>query len=155
MHYMIGLLVEGKNKIEALESAENLAFSLIERGEFDWHNDKAGSRWKECFIPYRLTSVKGQKLLTDGMQYTKNNFMDAMKAVRYIVANYTDEQIYNEEFDRNKKSPVYESRYQFHVASGMSMTYIYDQDGDRVESDKTLGYVTQAKMWIVCVDFHG
>lgn len=156
MHYLINLIVEGENEAEAIENAETFASDLVEQGEFDWYD--FNGRWGKSEA-FDIKSERGAELLEEGMKSSRSEFDRAMATIRYMMANFTDDQIYNGEFEY--KAPetdgLYLSRYMFSVADGRgNSTYVYSQGWGKVENDKELASATKGddKLWVVAVDFH-
>ncbi len=168
MHYLVKLIVEGKDAAEAMVNAESYCDSLCGAdgysGDFDWYDLKG--RWGDSKA-YKITSKKGKELLKEGMENTRREFDVAMAHVRYMLEHYSDDQIYEEQFgtkeeqdairDQNDKI-YYLSRYMFSKADGRGNgVYVYNESwGGRVENQKDLDYITKdgEVLWVVPVDFH-
>lgn len=161
MHYLVKLLVEADNAKEAMAMAEDEAQNLVDRGEFDWYN--FDGRWGKSKA-YGAKSQKGKKLIEEGMEAARREFDEGLAAVRYMLDNFTDEQIFEEDFptydELNGKLPqnVYHlSRCQFSRVSGHTNAPVIYSDGDIVDSKRSLKaqfeYAKQ-KLWVVPVDFH-
>lgn len=161
MHYLIKLLVAGGTGKEALENAESYASDLVEYGEFDYHD--FNGRWGKSKA-YGVKSAAGKKHLEQGMQSTREEFDRAIKTVRFIVENFSDDDIYEENFgtpeQRQAMGAGYMSRYMFEVvAGGGHSCYIYgnhDVWGGRIENEGSLESALNSseKLWVVPVDFH-
>ena len=163
MHYLVKLIVEAPTSADALVMAERDADELVERGDFDWYTLKG--RWgdsKACGV----NSQKGKILIKQGMEANRQQFDDALKHIRYMLQNYSEEEIYNEDFRRDEKLPDglwYISRYNFTLAGGgpnAACVYAVDSNlwGSRIDNDKDLKVVLSnkgdRKLWVVPVDFH-
>ena len=84
--------------------------------EFDWYSYTAEeSRWEDCWQPMKLSTKKSQASL-NCYGRSIDEFKQTMETVRLMLDNFSDEQIYNEEFER--VDGHYLSRYQFSKASG-------------------------------------
>ena len=157
MHYLVRLIVTGDTKEEANNEARWIMDELVEWHEFDWYTVTAeDSRWPDCWSPMRLSSKKAQSIVNETMSEQLEEFKRTMDSVRFILKNYTDEQIFNEEFE-----PVeghYLSRYQFSKASGYhgNACLLFGEGGDSITSQKHLdGYLKDTKnLWVVQVDCH-
>lgn len=160
MHYLVKLIVKADTAEEALQQAESDADTMVEYGYCDWYN--MDGRWGTSKA-YGVNTKKGKELIKEGMDENRYEFDRAMAAIRYMMENYNDDEIYNENFTQvdQKESEFYLSRYQFTVASGKSNAGVcYAMDGDlwgsRIDNDKDLGHVLahDAKLWVVPVDVH-
>lgn len=162
MHYLVKLLVQSDTKEGALEQAESDADTMVEYGYIDWYD--LNGRWGASKA-YSIETKKGKQLLDEGMAENRHEFDRAMAAIRYMMDNYSDDEIYNEDFTRaqQEESKYYLSRYQFTIASGKpSAAVVYAMDGNlwggRIDSDRELGILMAAnednKLWVVPVDVH-
>lgn len=162
MHYLVRMLVEADNAREAVAQAETDCDRMVEQSIIDWYD--MNGRWGESKA-YGINSQKGQALLKEGMENNRRQFDEAMKAIRYMMESFTDDQIYNEQFTREEqdKAPCYLSRYQFSIADGRSNNAsVYCMDGSlwgsRLDKDTDLEYILNnnedKKLWVVPVDVH-
>lgn len=162
MHYLVRMLVEADSAKEALFQAETDCDTLVELGTIDWYD--MNGRWGDSKA-YGINSVKGKALLKEGMDNNHREFERALEAIRYMFENFTDDQIYNEDFTKTDQhsSEHYLSRYQFTIASGRSnAACVYAMDGNlwgsRIDNDKDLGHILESnkdkKLWVVPVDVH-
>jgi hypothetical protein len=162
MHYLVKMLVTADNAKEALEEAYTDCETMVEQGIIDWFD--MNGRWGESKA-YSVKTKAGQKLIREAMDCNRKEFDRALEAIRYMFENYTDDQIYNEEFTKTdqKESEHYLSRYQFTIASGRTNAAAlyamgYELWGSRVENDKDLEHILEnnkdKKLWVVPVDVH-
>lgn len=162
MHYLAKLLVQGDNAAEALENARTDAEQLVEWGKFDWYD--MDGRWGTSKA-YSVTSKKGKELIEEGMKANREEFDRALESIRYMMDRYSDDDIYEENFDRRDPNGegIYVSNYMFSIAGGdPSGPYVYAQDGDiwggKVERERSLKNILEdnkdKKLWVVPVDFH-
>lgn len=165
MHYLVRLLVKADDEKEALSAAERDAEDLVEQGEFDWYD--FDGRWGRSKA-YRSTSKKGKELIETGIQYRRDDFDNALKTIRYMLDNYTDDQIFNEEFDKVREAldedNIYVSRHAFWNACSYVYNgpYVIAADGNLwgsvINNKRELGIVLEQnkteKLWVVPVDFH-
>ena len=166
MHYLINLIIEGENRQEVLEDARDYADTLVKQGEFDY-GDFHG-RWGDS-VPYKVTSKKGRELLDKGMQNSRHEFDTALTHARYMLDNYTADEIYEEEFgskeqqDKIKEANdkiYYLSRYMFAKVDGRdNANYVYANNNiwcGAIENQKSLDHVLNEDkiLWVVPVDFH-
>lgn len=157
MHFLVRFIVDAESADEANERTRDILDTLVERGEFDWYNDDLGdSRWLNCWKPIRLSSKRGMAIVTQAMAGQFEDFKRTMEIVRYMVTTYSDEQVFNEEFE--KHPDYYLSRYQFSIASGYhgNSCQLFDSEGDYITSQKVLNMYTQdtSNTWVVRVDCH-
>lgn len=157
MHYLVRLIVQAGNIEEAISQADSIMFDLLERNEFDWYSTKDDeSRRDECWKPVRLSTKKGLAIVQDAMQDQLAEFKDAMTTIRLMLDQYSDEQIFNEEFERTEGR--YLSRYQFSKASGYhaNACQLFDTDGSHITSHHELDRYTAdpTGAWVVQVDCH-
>lgn len=162
MHYLVKMLVQADNAEEALEQARMDCDTMVEYGYIDWYD--LNGRWGDSKA-YRITTKKGKELIAAGMKESRGEFDMALEALRYMFDNYTDDQIYNEDFTKTdqKESQYYLSRYQFSIAAGRSdAAVVYAMGGNlwgsRVDNDKDLKHILEGhdkkKLWVVPVDVH-
>lgn len=156
MHYLITILTEAEDEKEAFSKSNSFANSLVERGEFDWFD--TNGRWGKSKA-VKLTSKKGQEQVKQSLEWTRSEFDRALSAVKKMMNKYTDDEIFNEQFD---KEEYYASRYQFTVLGGGSNSnYLYGEDslwGSAIANPRELKVITdkhdQKKIWVVQIDFH-
>ena len=157
MHYLVYVVVEAKDEAEANSRTDYIMMDLVEQKEFDWYSgDHDESRWEDCWKPMRLTEKKAQTLLQDAMRWQFDEFKNALATIRLMIDNYTDEQIFNEEFQQ--VDGHYLSRYQFSRASGYhaNACQLFGEGGDSITSQKQLEWHLKdtARLWVVQVDCH-
>ena len=157
MHYLVYVVVEAKDEAEANSRTDYIMMDLVEQKEFDWYSgDHDESRWEDCWKPMRLTEKKAQTLLQDAMRWQFDEFKNALATIRLMIDNYTDEQIFNEEFQQ--VDGRYLSRYQFSRASGYhaNACQLFGEGGDSITSQKQLEWYLKdtARLWVVQVDCH-
>lgn len=157
MHYLVRLIVTADDADEAKSEADSVMMDLIEWKEFDWYHDTAdGSRWEDCWKPIRLSTKKAQAMVQDAMQGQLAEFKSSLATIRLMLGGYTDEQIFNEEFEQ--VDGHYLSRYQFSRASGYhaNTCQLFGEGGDSITSQKQLDWYLKdtARLWVVQVDCH-
>jgi len=157
VHYLVRLIVNADTKEDAHAEAERAMDELVEWHEFDWYNQTAeNSRWPDCWEPIRLSTKKAQAMVADAMTEQRNDFKRTMDSIRFMLNNYTDEQIFSEEFEQIEG--YYLSRYQFSRASGYhaNTCQLFGEDGYSITNQKQLdGYLKDTKnLWVVQVDCH-
>lgn len=156
--YLVRFIIEADNAQEAKDNTECILSDLLERQEFDWYseaNEKSG--WSDCWEPVQLSSKRGQAWLQDAIVEQLEEFQQSMETVRYMVTNFSDMQIFNEEFGKNPPG-LYLSRYQLSKASGYygNACRLFDTNGDHITSQKLLDMYTAnpTGSWVVQVDCH-
>lgn len=158
MHYLVRLIVEADSAEEANSQADSVMMDLIEWKEFDWYHTEAdGSRWEGCWKPIRLSTKKAQAMVRDTMQGQIAEFMDTIATIRLMLDQYSDEQIFNEEFKQGTAGRDL-SRYQFSKASGYhaNACQLYDTNGSSIISQRELDFYLKdpKNLWVVQVDCH-
>lgn len=158
MHYLIRLIVEADNASEAKSRANSVIVDLVEYGEFDWYRDEAdGSGWHDCWKSYRLSTKKAQALVADAMQGQLVEFNQAIATIRLMLEQYSDEQLFNEEFAHDVAGH-YLSRYQFSRASGYhaNTCQLFDTNGNAIINQRELDLLLKEPdgLWVVQVDCH-
>lgn len=160
MHYLVKMIVRADTAEEAVQQAERDADTMVEFGYIDWY-DMHG-RWGDSKA-YGVKTKKGKELIKEGMETNRAEFDRAMAAIRFMMDNYTDDEIYEENFtkDDQSKSEFYLSKYQFTIASGSAnAASCYAMDGNlwgsRIDNEKDLEHVlgSDGKLWVVPVDVH-
>lgn len=157
MHKLIRVIVDAADEAEAKSKAESIILDKCgENGQpFDWYNMEP-DRWDESGKAYKLTGQKGKKLLKDGFQYQRDEFDNAIKAVRSMLANYTDDQIFHEDFgdkEARDKLDYFASKYQFsRVYDGGQ--FVYADYGECVETPEQFDKYYKNYSHVVCVDVH-
>lgn len=161
MHYLVKMLVEADTASDALAQAEVDCDTMVELGIIDWYD--MDGRWGKSKA-YGIKSKKGAALLREGMDCNRREFDRAMEAIRYMMENYSDDEIYEEKFTKTdqKESEYYLSRYQFAIVYGdtnAAAVYAMGQDlwGARVNSEGDLEHILKdenRKLWVVPVDVH-
>lgn len=168
MHYLINVIVKGESVTEALQNAKYGAEEMTDQqhgADFDWYD--MDGRWGASEA-HKITSTTGKGLLARGMKTTREEFGNAIKACLYMLENYSDDQIFNEDFgdwdDVKDKLPegIFSlSRWQFSRAGGHgNCCYVYAPDydiwGGKVENQKDLNSILEKNnnLWVVPIDFH-
>ena len=157
MHYLVRLIVEAENAEDANLEADRIMTDLVEWHEFDWYQTEAdASRWEDCWKPMRLSTKKAQAMVRDAMQGQLAEFKQTIATIRIMLDSYSDEQIFNEEFQQ--VDGHYLSRYQFSRASGYhaNACQLFGEGGDSITSQKQLEWYLKdtARLWVVQVDCH-
>ena len=130
---------------------------LVEWREFDWYQtESADCRWEDCWNPVPLDSDTAKAWIKDAMDSQFAEFKHSMTAIRHMVLNYDDEQIFDEDFGENCETHL--SRYYFSKASGYhaNASLLYDTYGTAITSNTDLrNYIDQSKSyWVIQVDCH-
>lgn len=104
----------------------------------------------------RLSTKKAQAMVQDAMQGQLAEFKQTIATIRIMLDSYSDEQIFNEEFQQ--VDGHYLSRYQFSRASGYhaNACQLFGEGGDSITSQKQLEWYLKdtARLWVVQVDCH-
>ncbi len=154
MHYLIGIISEGATPEEARASAVDFADSLVEHHAFDYHAESGRT--------VLLTSALGQEAITGALRTTREEFMRALQIVRLMLHEFTDEQIYQEDFgdEETEDRDYYASRWQF-AQVGTTKSYLYATKGIwgaaiTNDTDYHLALEDQDpnELWVTTMDFH-
>ena len=157
MHYLVTLIVPAENAEEANSVADSVMMDLVEWKEFDcYQTEAADSRWDDCWRPIKLSSKKAQAIVSNTMQGQLEEFKQTLSTIRVMLDKYSDEQIFNEEFEQ--ESGHYLSRWQFSRASGYhaNACQLFGENGDSITSQRQLDYYLKGlkDQWVVQVDCH-
>jgi hypothetical protein len=160
MHYLIRVIGQAESQEEAQENALAFVDDLTERREFDYY-DLESHRFEENGHTHQLVSAMGQLLVQDAMKANRDAFDRALHAVRMMLAHYTDEQIYQNDFPDEPRD-YYASRHEFAVVGGYTHDcYLYGDDtvwGEKIQSGKEYTMAIQdldpSEVWVTCLDAH-
>ncbi len=157
MHYLIAMVVKANTEAAAIETAKGYADDLVQRGDFDWYNMQP-ERWEDVGKAYKLDTEEGQARLAKSMSYTREEFNRNLEAARYMLENYTDDQIYNERFTHtyekgNPNNTPYHSRSSFYWLAGYGNSVNAYNETEPIINDKQLDYLPDSA-WVVMIDFH-
>lgn len=154
MHYLIRLLTTGADRDEARANALTCADALVEQGEFDWYDPDSARI-------HKLASELGKKAVEGALARNRDEFMHAIHVIRLMLRDFTDEQMYQEQFDLPDGSApgYYASRYQFEQAGDDGPVYLYgDHDvwGGKIMNDRQYQDATDSKdgLWVTSMNFH-
>jgi len=160
MHYLIRVVGQAESQEEAHENALDFVDDLIERREFDYY-DLDSQRFEENGFTHQLVSAMGQLLIQDALKANREAFDRALYAVRMMLAHYTDEQIYQNDFPDELRD-YHVSRHEFAVVGGYTHDcYLYGDDtvwGDKIQTDKDYALAVQDldpnELWVTSLDVH-
>lgn len=154
MHYLLRLIVRADNTEDAISEAHSVMEDLVDWHEFDWYQTSIDdSRWPDCWSPVKVSSKKGAAWIKDAMTSQYEEFKRTMQSVQHMVENYSDEQIYEEQFEQTAE--LYLSRWRFNSVAGRG-NQVFDADGSTIHNQHYLGLVTKDTddLWVVQVDAH-
>jgi hypothetical protein len=160
MHYLIRVIGQAESQEEAHENALAFVDDLIERREFDYY-DLDSPRFEENGRTHRVVSSIGQLLVQDALKGNREAFDRALYAVRMMLAHYTDEQVYLNDFPDEPRD-YYGSRHEFAVVGGYTHDcYLYGDDtvwGEKIQNDKDYALAIQDldpnELWVTSLDVH-
>lgn len=169
MHMVIRAIVYAHNEKEALDKARGIFENLCgQRGQlfdyfvlFDEDSPMSGkNRWGNLPAVARANSPEGKKLIDDGMQYTRDEFMRNMAQIREALLVLSDEELFTGElgpsaiaaraFDNANKGREFLFTYDpgmvrhFMGKVGEYLgpsVYLYGDDGDGIRTPEHLGNV--------------
>jgi hypothetical protein len=158
MHYLIRVIGQAAGHEEAHENALAFVDNLIERREFDYY-DLDSLRFEENGHTHQLTSAIGEILVQDALKANRDAFDRALYAVRMMLAHYTDEQIYQNDFPDEPRD-YYGSRHEFALVGGYTHDcYLYGDDtvwGEKIQNNKDYAMAVQDldpnELWVTCLD---
>jgi hypothetical protein len=181
MHTVIRAVVYAKTKEDALDKARSVFERLVEnQNPFDYYQmfDNEGTsvsgkgRWGNLPAAVKTTTKAGKKLIDEGMTYTRNEFNEAINAIREAVNNYDNKQLF-EDKEVKANGMVGMFRYYCGIAGSYrgSSVWLYDDDGEGILNEKQLedvlskyqciydrnGQVNPHKdesIWVVPADVH-
>jgi hypothetical protein len=166
MHMLIAAIVEADGKEEAMTKAASVFEDLVDEGIFDYYNlfvdEGAKKRWGMLSPAVRLESDEGKQLLDRLLKATKENLFENLKAIRELLQEYSDEDIwFGDDFDslptekkvyrllkQGDKKVDFEKSVRFlryccrAVGSYVGNSiYLYDETGDGIRSLTELNYI--------------
>lgn len=183
MHMVIRAICYADTKKEALSNGKNIINELCgEDKTFDYatffdekENGISGkSRWGDLPPVAEATSKEGNKLITDGLNFTKGKFMENMKEIRKAIQKYRDIDIFEEKIMDDKiqvvnalkqeKGKEYELRMFKYLCSCVGQykggdIFLYDNDGSGIRNSEQLKrtlteFNDGKKVWVVSADVH-
>ena len=157
MHYFVHLVIGGDDIDTVMDQARCVMDNLIEQHEFDWYRTEDDNcTWADCWKPVPLDSDTGKAWVTDAIDAQFSEFKHSMRAIRYMVQNHSDEQIFDEDF--GDKPEMHLSRYYFSKASGChaNAALLYDTYGTAIPNNADLRRCVDEAMndWVIQVDCH-
>jgi hypothetical protein len=160
MHKLVRIIGHAEDKETAAEQAYAFADDLLERGEFD-HYVVDSDRYEESGFTFSLAEAAGKLLVDDALKQNRDAFMTAIRVVRLMLARFTDEQIYQDEYDDEKRD-YFASRHQFGIVGGYTNDcHIYGDDsiwGEKIQNDKDYSRAIEdsapGELWVTGLDMH-
>jgi len=157
MHMVIRAIVYARNKEEALEKGKEIFQQLCKRGFFDYYvtfdEDRplsGKSRWGNITPVAKANSKTGKALIKQGMDFTKENFMECMAKIRKILSAFSDEEIFERKpssANQVVRKSVEDSnldllltKYYMHCAGSSEghTVWLYDNDGVGIHDSEHL-----------------
>jgi len=183
MHAVIRAIVYADNEAEALELGKEVINNLCgEKDDFDYATffDEAGTgvsgvlRYGNIPAVSKAKSKAGNKLITEGMKYTKGNFMESIETVRDLIKKYNDEDLFEGKLTNDKSkvveklsdgksnSDLFMFRYHCHCLGDHkgSEILLYDSYGDGIRNQTDLDAALNEEdnkdkeCWVVPADVH-
>jgi hypothetical protein len=148
MHMVIRAIVYSKYKDGALDEARSVFEKLVDNGDpFDYYQmfDSEGTsvsgrgRWGKLTPVAKVDSKAGKKLIDEGMKYTRDRFNIAIKAIKEGIANYTENELFEDEKAKvNGMLGMF--KYYCHVIGNYRgpSVYLYDNDGEGIRNKGNL-----------------
>jgi len=153
MHQIIRVLVFANDKEEALSNAGEVLDNLCENNRvFDYYSlftdedstEVSGKgRWGDLPEAVLASSKEGKKLIEDGINYTKKEFIDNLKKIKRMIKKFSMEDLFNERSNKSTKNDKFDLSMFKHwlYLAGMyqgTAIWLYDQNGDGI---KDAGYL--------------
>jgi len=163
---LIAAIVEADGKEEAMTKAARVFEDLVDGGIFDYYSlfvdEGAKKRWGRLSPAVKLESDEGKRLLDRLLKATKENLFENLKAIRELLQEYSDEDIWvGDDFDslptekkvyrllkQGDKKVDFEKSVRFlryccrAVGSYVGNSiYLYDETGDGIRSLTELNYI--------------
>jgi hypothetical protein len=150
MHYFIRILTEGETRKQAHDNALDFAEDLVERGEFDSYDYPHAKT-------YKLASALGKKTVEAALRANRQEFDVAIQAARLMLQEFTDEQLYQDEYPPEPRA-YYASRWQFSQV-GDTRSFMYGDHGvwgEKIRNDRDYQAATEGhdNLWVTCMGFH-
>ena len=150
MHYLIGILTEGETRREAHDNALAFADGLVSGGAFDYYDAQRART-------HKLASALGKKAVDGALAANRREFDAALQAVKLMLQEFTDEQIYQDEYPAEPRE-YYASRYEF-TQVGDGHCYLYGDNavwGEKIrnEKDYQAAAADHDNLWVTCMGFH-
>ena len=154
MYMKIRAIVYGKNTMEGFKKAENVFKKLCEENVFDHYEIKTNNT-------VSAFCKTGQKLINEGMDFTKKEFERNMNKIRKAVNSKTDSEILNDKDVRC--SLLLAGQYKGHTI------WLYDNECEGILSEDDLKNVLNKyeclyknkknpledqKIWVVTANVH-
>ncbi len=141
MHQLIRIIGQAANHEEAQDHALAFAQELVARGEFDdCHVDS--DRWEEGGQTDSLVSEAGHLAVRAALRANRAAFDQALRAVRLMLAHYTDKEIYQDTFPEEPRD-YYAARHEFAVVGGSTHNcHLYGDDSMWGEIHNDTDYAT-------------
>jgi hypothetical protein len=164
MHYLVRIIGEAQTPYAASDNASDIADALVERGEFDYYNP-GSDRFDESGSTVPLTSEAGKLAVEAAQRYSRAEFLYAIGLVRRMLAEFSDEQIYQEDFPEPNDGSArdyHPSRHHLYLASGHGNSVLLYGDSDfwggRIHNDyeyaEAMDGVDQSTPWVTSLDMH-
>jgi len=188
MHQIIRIIVYADSEESALHRAENIldnnlvgdGYGLFDYGTlFDNNGSEVSGkgRWGDDIPSVVLAdSEEGEELIKEGMEYTKESFLDSIKNMREMIGKYSDEELSEEERSGVKEKILKEltgendeeleaGYFRYYCRnigySKGSNIWLYDDDGEGIDKSSHLksvlnkwGSKNSLKVYVVPVDVH-
>jgi hypothetical protein len=150
MYSLIRILTQGETRQEAHDNALAFAHELVDRDAFDFYD---GQRART----YTLASALGRKAVEYALAGNRREFDSALRAARLMLQEFTDEQIYQDDYPPEPRE-YYASRWEFSQV-GDTRSFLYGDHGvwgEKIRNDKDYQAATadHDNLWVTCLWFH-
>jgi len=154
MHMVIRAIVYAKTEDEALKKARKIFEQLCET-EFDYFtlfNDDTSTvsgkaRWGELPVVAKADSKEGKRLIAEGMEATKREFLDSVAKIKNSLEKYSAEELFEMEGFSEEDLDKFGIDFRHNCyRAGMYRGYLiwlYDDDGEGIRTPKHLKRVLE------------
>lgn len=158
MHQVIRVIVYAHSEKEALFKGKEILETLCGNGKefisyttFDDKNatDSGMARWGKLPIVARADSDNGRKLIDEGFQFTKNEFLRSIKEIRKFIQEKTNEELFEE------NGSLFKERMYWIGRSKGANIWLYDSKGVGIRDTSHLNQALEKKdfdIWVVPAD---
>jgi hypothetical protein len=131
MHYNVGILVYAYNEIEA----RSIGLETFEQKQV---GDGSGN-FDYCTATQVLKAdtPEWKKEIKERVEWTRDNFLEALKNIRKCLARFTDKKLYEQDYPPKGLPDFRYNCYKAGKFSGPGV-YLYDQDGEGIRDPEHL-----------------
>jgi len=164
VHYLVRIISQAPDREAAYKQAVDTADQLVSDGTYDYYvaDSEHSIQVGETF---RVSSLLGKTAVEEALKWQKAAFMRAMGAIRIMLEQFTDEQMYQNEYPApadGSEREYWPHRWQFHVAAGdQTSTFLYRDTllgAGAIQNDTEYQTIVEAhdpqELWVTGFNFH-